>query len=214
VTEHAERIRAHVETHLGPVAGIVNAGPGYGIDLDIFHVDATETKPFHVLVTCGMSDRPMSLPEEVDDVSPLAELVLGLDASWPFAPENIGDDRYGWPLKLLASLARLPHAHELWFGPGHTVPNGNPPSPYIEGTELCGVLLAPLVAMPPDFGRLDLGEEGTLDFIGVVPVYAEEMKLKLDRGTEALFERFDAHQINEILVPNRRKVAGGVFELL
>jgi len=209
----ADLIRAHVEHHLGPVAGIVNAGPGHGIDLDILHVEATETKPFHVLITSGMSDLPMTVPEDVEEATPWAELVLGLDASWPFEPEHISDDRYAWPLKVLASLARLPHAHDMWFGPGHTVPNGNPPTPYIAGSELCGALIAPPVAMPPDFVHLAL-PEGRLDFLAVVPVYAEEMKMKLERGTQALFERFDAHDINEIMVPNRRKVAGGLFELL
>lgn len=210
----ADRIRVHVEHHLGPIAGIVNAGPGYGIDLDILHVEATETKPFHVLITSGMSDRPMAVPEDVEDeVSPRSELVLGLDASWPFEPQHISDDRYAWPLKLLASLARLPHAHELWLGPGHTLPNGDPPAPYYPDAGFCGVLIAPPVAMPPDFVQLEL-DEGRLDFWGVVPVYAEEMKLKLERGTQALFERFDQHGINEILIPNRRIVAGGLFELL
>ena len=208
----ADLIRAHVEHHLGPVAGIVNAGPGYGIDLDILHVEATETKPFHVLITSGMSDRAMSVPDDVE-ATPWAELVLGLDASWPFEPEHISDDRYAWPLKLLASLARLPHANDMWFGPGHTVPNGNPPVPYVPDAGLCGALIAPPVAMPPAFVHLAI-PEGQLDFLAVVPVYAEEMQMKVERGTQALFERFDAHDINEIMVPGRRKVAGGLFELL
>jgi len=211
----AERIREHVETNLGPVAGIVNAGVAHGIDLDILHVEATETKPFHVLITSGMSDRPMTIPEDLEGEppAPRAELVLALDQSWPFGPEHLADDRYAWPLKLLASLARLPHAHGLWFGPGHTVPNGNPPQPYVPDSGLCGVLIAPPVAMPPDFPVLTHAEE-RLEFLAVVPVYAEEMQLKVERGTEVLFERFDAHDINEVLVPNRRKVAGGLFELL
>jgi len=208
----AEAIRTHVETHLGVVVGEVRAGPGHGIDLDILHVDVTESKPFHVLVTSGMSDRPMAVPED-GEASPRAELLMALDASWPFGPEHVGDDRHAWPLKLLASLARLPHAHDLWFGVGHSVPNGNPPEPYVEGVGYCGVVMAPSLVTPPEFARLDL-DDGPIDFLAAVPVYAEEMKLKLDRGVDALFQRFDEHQINEIMVPDRRKVAGGLFELL
>lgn len=207
-----ERIRDHVETYLGQVVGVVDAGSGSGIELEILHVDVTESKPFHLLITSGMSDRAMPVPEDME-ASPRAELILGLDASWPFGPEHVGDRRHVWPLQLLVSMARLPHGHGLWFGAGHTVPNGNPPHPYVPETELCGALVAPPVAVPPEFLRLSV-DEGVIEFLGVVPVYAEEMQLKVERGIEALYQRLDEHHINEVMVPDRRKVAGGLFELL
>ncbi len=203
-------VRRHVEEYLGPVAGIVTAGGAGEDSLKILHVEATPTKPFHVLVTSGMSRRPMAAPPEE---ARRVELVIGLEEKWALQPEDLADDRNTWPFKLLGVLARMPRAQDAWFGVGHSIPNGDPPKPYISGVDFCGVVLLPPVALPEGFETLTIdGDEARM--LAVVPVYLEEMKLKVEQGAQALAERFDRHQVNEILSLDRPKVAGGVFDLL
>jgi hypothetical protein len=58
----------------------------------------------------------------------------------------------------LKLVARLPHLHTTWIGPGHTIPNGDR-RPYAEGTKLCWVMAGPLVSLAPELGQCELGEK-------------------------------------------------------
>src|SRR5690606_27736593 len=81
------------------------------------------------LVTSGMSDLPMSVPEDAGCPG-FAELMVTLPAGWKLDQASFQDENWYWPVRLLKSLARLPHKHATWLGFGHTVPNGHPAGPY------------------------------------------------------------------------------------
>jgi Suppressor of fused protein (SUFU) len=116
-----------------------------------------------------------------------------------------------WPYKLLQDLAELPHRFNTALWTGHTVPNGDPPTPYAPNTKLCGALLVrPLIA-PDGFQTLRVHDR-EIQFLAVIPLHRDEMQLKLDQGLDALFELMDAAEIIEILdvdrpsvIPKRRR---------
>lgn len=206
----------HLREWVGVSAGVFDAGRLQGdpeLPVRIHHVPPTETKPFHYLATDGMRRWLQPKPAEVEDAPERVELVLGLDGGWPLAPERMHEPEVTWPVQLLASLAHFPASEGAWLGEGHSLPNGDPPAPYIDGLGWCGVLILPPVSLPPEADLFE-GESGPVRLFGVVPVYADELKLKLEQGTRALLERFDRHHINEVLDPERPKVAGGLFDLL
>ncbi|MGF1511426.1 MAG: suppressor of fused domain protein [Myxococcota bacterium] len=199
----------HISSWVGPLSGVFDVGLK-GPQVDILHAAPDDDKPFHVLVSHGLSDRVQPTPPEADSAHRV-ELVMGLDPAWPTT--RAGDLTELWPVKLLASLVRFAlDEPDGWFGHGHTIPNGSPAQPYVEGGP-SGVILLPPVAMPPEFERWGEGEE-EVQFLAVVPLYSEELDFKVSRGAMALMERFDAHGLNEVFHWQRRKVAGGVFELL
>lgn len=81
-----------------------------------------------MLVTSGVSERPMAAPPGVPDTWRRAELLMCLPAGWPLGPAALREDRHGWPLRWLRMLARFPHAYGAFlsggapFGPdGHAV---------------------------------------------------------------------------------------------
>jgi hypothetical protein len=117
--------------------------------------------------------------------------------------EELEDERKYWPIRLLKSLARFPHECKTWLGFGHTVPNGDPPAPFADDTDLCCALLLPPVRVPAAFYDLKLRDGREVNVYGVVPLYAEEMQLKLTCGTDALLERFDDAGVTELLEPRR-----------
>ena len=45
-----------------------------------------------------------------------------------------------------------------------------------------------------------------INFYGVVPLYEDEMDFKLEKGTEALFDLFDEHEVTELVAPDRPSV--------
>lgn len=200
----------HLQQFLGHSAGIFEVGQlPDGTPLRLHHVPPTETKPFHYLITDGMRAYHQPIPDEVEDAPQRVELLMGLHGAWPLTPEHFGDPRVSWPVQLMGALALFPSAESAWFGEGHSIPNGHPPQEYVPGLGLCGALILPVVTLPPE-GRTF--RDAT--FLGVVPAYEDELKLKVEQGTEALLERFDRRDINEILMSDRPKVAGGVFDLL
>jgi hypothetical protein len=149
------------------------------------------------LVTAGLSDRPMTLPDGVE-APRLAELMLRLPATWQLDEAALADPRWGWPVRWLEVLAALPHAHATWLGDGHTIPNGDPPQPIHPGSRFAGVVLAAPSSLPE-------GEDavGEVQLYAVYPLHADELAFKLARGWDALAERLDAADVTDLVDPDR-----------
>jgi Suppressor of fused protein (SUFU) len=206
-----EAITAHVEEHVGPIAGVFHEHLSEHVHLDVLMVEGTDERPVHTLVTCGMSAKPMAAP----DGGRYAELVICLPREWPLDQESWQDERHYWPVRLLKDLARLPHAYDTFLDTGHTIPNGDPPEPYAPGTKLCCALIAPPLSTPDAFDELETAH-GRVRFHGVTTMHREEMQLKLDKGVEALVEPFARDTVGELVVPDRpsavpRKKRFGLF---
>lgn len=212
--EHIEAIGAHIERHLGPVSGVFHEIISDLVHIDVHVVPATEQFPYLRLVTSGMSDLPMTVPDEVDaDVPHYMELMVTLPADWPISQDAFEDERNYWPVRLLKGLAQLPHEYDTWLGFGHTIPNGHPSEPYAPGVGFDGAIVLPPVTPPEDFAELALEDGKVISFMTIIPLYPEEMDLKLKKGAEALLDRFDAKNIQDVIEPGRVNVARKRFGL-
>ena len=203
----------HVADHIGPVVGIIEVPTPGGGSLGLLHVPPTDDKPFHVLVTAGMSASRMAVPDDVEAPA-WAELLLALPPPWPVEEGAFQDAQTAWPLRILASIAALPKAHDAWLGAGHTVPNGDPPAPFVPGLDFCGVLVAPPMILPPEQRTFTRPDGARVALYALLPLFEREMELKLEQGTGALLKRFDAKGVNDLLNVRRASVAGVLIELL
>lgn len=203
---HIEAISAHIARHLGPISGVFHEIISDLVHIDVHVVPASEPFPYLRLVTSGMSDLPMTLPEGAPG-SAYMELMVTLPADWPINGDAFEDERNYWPVRLLKTLARLPHEYDTWLGFGHTIPNGHPAEPYAPGVGFDGAIVLPPVTAPEGFGTLQLDDARTIEFMSIVPLYPEEMDLKLKKDAEALLDRFDAKNIQDVIVPGRVNVA-------
>ncbi len=70
-----------------------------------------------------------------------------------------------------------------------------------------GAIVLPPVTTPEGFDTLQLEDGRTIVFMSIVPLYLEEMDLKLRKDTETLLDRFDAKNIQDVIVPGRVNVA-------
>jgi hypothetical protein len=200
-----ETIVRHIERHLGPVEAVFHELVSDAVHLDVHWVKAAPARPVHLLVTSGMSDRPMNVPAGVD-APRLVELVATLPERWAIGTDAFGDENWYWPVRQLKTLARFPHKYDTWLGEGHTVTNDDPPQPLAPGTRLCGAILLPPQHAPAAFRELALGDGRSIRFLGVVPVYDDEMTFKTRAGTEALLERFRKAGITDAIEPARPSV--------
>ena len=217
--ENIQRIADHIERHLGPVSGVYHEIISDLVHLDVHVVDPSPERNCYTLVTSGMSDAPMTVPEGAEGLN-YAELVLQLPATWPLdrigvaagkkAADELAEaelERWYWPVRWLKTLARLPHEYDTWLGVGHTVPTADPPEPYADNTRLRCMLVLPAMNEPDAFGELEAGPDKTIHFYSLVAIYPEEMDLKLKKGTDALIELFDKHKVDVVVDPQRPNVA-------
>jgi Suppressor of fused protein (SUFU) len=208
-----ESIDAHLDRHFGDEGRLVlHEVASDLIHLDVHVVPPGDDRPWITLVTSGMAERSMSVPEGLEEHA-YAELMLALPPDWPLelapgaVPEAEPDDPPGyWPVRLLKTLGRLPHEYDTFLYWGHSIPNGDPPEPYAASTSLSGALIMPPLLVPEDFAELELPDGRTVHFYAVVAMHADEMELKLRRGADHLAELFDDAGVSELVDPARPSV--------
>jgi hypothetical protein len=210
--EFIQQISEHIERHLGPVDTVFHELVSDAVHIDVHIVKPTAAFPHIRLVTSGMSDLPMSTPDEID-APKYIELMMTLPPDWKVDQSSFEDERWYWPVRLLKQLARLPHKYQTWLGFGHTIPNGDPAEPYAEDTGFSGAIILPSASAPESFHTLDIPGVKTVTFYSVVPLYTSEMEFKLRLGTDKLLDLFDRKGFNDVVVPNRNNVTAKRFLL-
>lgn len=212
--QNIKAISDHIEHHVGPVEMVFHEMISDLVHIDVHWVKPTNDRPFHTLVTSGMSDLPMVVPDELEEFQ-FAELLVTLPRDWKIDETSFEDERWYWPVRLLKGLARLPHEYETWLGVGHTIPNDDPPEPYDDSTRLCGTLIAPPITLDEEFHELECADKGLINFYSVLPLYSEEMDFKLSKGLDQLITKLEKHQITEVIEIDRpntcRKKRFGLF---
>ncbi|PYI51607.1 suppressor of fused domain protein [Paenibacillus flagellatus] len=176
------------------------------VHIDVNVMEPTEREPFWILYTTGMSDLPMTLPEEIleelGDGIDRAELMIFLPTSWEMSEQAFKDDNNYWPIRLMKQLARFPHQYNTWLSYGHTIPNYREYEPYAEGTGLNGVVLYKL---DDDLSVIPTKDGNKVHAYFLVPLYREEMEYKLEYGMEALMEKlFELGNDALVLNPKRK----------
>lgn len=202
-SENIEAISEHIERHIGPIETVYHELISDLVHIDVHFVPATDGRQWHTLVTSGMSDRAMTVPEGWEDHR-FAELMVCLPPEWPMGEEEFESERHYWPIRWLKTLARFPHEYETWLSYFHSVPNGDPPEPFAENTELCGWILLPPLTAPEEFHTLKIDDDKLIRFCAIVPLYLEELELKIHRGSDALLDRFDRFEVSEVVDVARR----------
>jgi len=197
-----EAIDRHIEEHFGPVAFVWHELASDLVHIDVSVVAPSPERPFHTLVTSGMSERPMTVPAGASS-SPYAELMMCLPPDWPMTAEAFRDENAYWPIRLLKMVARLPHEYETWVAEWHSVPNGDPAQPHASGTPFVGALVAPMIRTGPEARTITTTADRQVSLLALVPLHPAEMQLKLTAGTDALLDAFDTVTVSELFDPAR-----------
>ncbi|MFI8603501.1 suppressor of fused domain protein [Cellulophaga baltica] len=196
-----EEISDHIEAHIGKIHMVFHEIVSEQVHIDVHWVKPTKEHPFHTLITSGMSDKPMNTPEGVEGCD-YAELSICLPEEWKISEEDFRDENNYWPIRFLKYLARFPHEYNTWLSYGHTIPNGNPPEAFAENTKLNTMILLPSIMFGDKFPILEL-ENKTITFYTLIPLYDEEVALKMAKGVDALFDGFDKFELTDVLQINR-----------
>jgi len=203
-TDHLEEIEAHIEKHIGKIETVFHEIVSDLIHLDVLFIKATPERPYHVLVTSGVSDEPMKVPKGMEEHNRV-ELIIALPKEWPLTQESFKSENHYWPVRWLKQIGRLPHEYDTWVGWGHTIPNGDPAEP-IANTNFVGVMLSPPYSLPTELFQLKTKNGNNIRFYALIPLYQEEMDFKLKSGADALEEKLEKQNIDFIVNPSRNNV--------
>ena len=132
------------------------------------------------LVTGGMSDLPMTVPQQANHSPRRVELIF-------YCTEP--REEY---IQTLRWLAHFPHDSKSWLGHGHTMPNGDPPEPLWGSAGLDTVTFMPPIVSKdqtlPD--RFQINGD-PVHLLWVVPLSTAECNDKLQNGFDAMLDLFD-----------------------
>lgn len=202
--EQIDVIVEHIEQHVGQVTMVFHEIVSDLVHLDVHHVPPEPGREFHTLITTGMSDKPMSVPDGAEDFR-FAELVMCLPPDWKLTREGFASEENYWPIRLIKTLARLPHEYDTWLGPGHSIPNGGEePQPYADNTRFCCAIIVPAVRFGEKFLRLETPDERVINFYSVWPILPDETEFKLKHGYDELMDRLLLRDVSDLIDVQRR----------
>ncbi len=174
------------------------------IHRDIYFIQATESRPYHILLSCGMSALPMAVPKEIES-SEFAEVMMLLPKEWDLEYESFSDERNYWPVRIMKELMMMPHPNKTWLGFGHTFVHEDDLE-LAEGIGFNSVMLAHSMELSDDFTQIELEDGNFIDIYTLIPLYKEELEFKKNNSTNDLLELFDKFGIEEIVKIGRKNV--------
>ena len=201
-----EAVDAHIEKYIGKIAFVLDEIDSDLVHVDVYVVTATDDRPYHCLITSGMSEKAMPVPDGALD-GKFAELMICLPSGWPLTMEAWKEEVNWWPLRLLKRLARYPHENKTWLYAGHSLLWSDPPKPFAENTKMTSVVLLRPRLVPAESQIIHVSKKKHIRLWGVYPLYHAELELKIRDGSDKLDELFDEHGVTELLDPERPSVA-------
>jgi len=198
--EEMEAVEAHIQQYFGKFENVFHELSSPDIHVDICVVPPSGDRDYYTLVTMGMGAHRMNVPEELAEYKlERAELAIALPGNWKLKREDLKNERWYWPIRLLKTLARLPIASDTWLGFGHTMDNEED---FAKDTKLCAAILTG----PQDTEDgsevciLPSGEE--VNFYQVIPLYRDELEYKLAHDADALLDKMNG--ISFVVEPDRQ----------
>lgn len=174
------------------------------IHRDIYVIKATAQRPFHILLSSGMSALPMTVDKGDEDYA-FAELMCLLPKDWNLEYNALADERNYWPIRIMKELMLLPHANKTYLGFGHSLGHEEDEE-FAEGIGFNAVMLAYSMELSSDFTQIELDDNTLIDIYTLIPLYKEELIFKKENGANSLLEKFDQAGIEEVLNVGRKNV--------
>ena len=184
-----EIIEGHIQQYFGKFENVFHELVSPDIHVDICVVPPSEERNYWTLVTMGMGAHRMNVPEDLAEHKlERAELAIALPPDWKLEKEDLSDEQWYWPIRLLKVLARLPIHSDTWLGWGHTIDNQEP---FADNTQLCAAMLTAPQRVEEGGEVCPLPDGGEVNFYQVIPLYRDELGYKMARDAGALLERME-----------------------
>lgn len=209
-------LRAHVTKHVGKIAGtyhqpVMAALMSGGVPLELLHVAPSKARPYHTLLTMGMSQEPLDAPKELAAFRHV-ELMVCLPSNWkppqgPVVSEKV--DESTWPIHHLFRLAQACHAQGRFLMFGTFIPNGDEPGklkafarsvPFYSAVIWCDGKFG------EDFITMPVSKRASVLFLSVICLKKDETEALLPLDLEALVAKMNEGTFPDVADPARKSV--------
>lgn len=204
---HLRELDAHLGTYFGNNRWVCHETASSIVHIDVHIIQPTRERPVFTLVTSGMSDLDMCVPQGVSSPR-VSEICLCLPENWALDPATItqATPEVFWPIRMLKQVARYAHANDTWLAEGHTIGSVERPVPFDPAGRFIGVFLNGPAELPPGGDVVQVGPGRSIPLLSVIPILREELGFKLQSGTAGLKQKLAAHRVTELLDPNRASI--------
>lgn len=158
--------------------------------------------PITILMTDGLSDYTMPVLEKWKGREH-TELFFCLPSYWDL--DDHSNPNFNWVYEWLFKLETFVREKETWFGPGHTIPCGNPPAPLSATMKQEYLIFLDPMFMEDALQPVVIGDT-SVHFLSVVPLFGDELDYKMGKGTRKIIKKFIARKVDERLDDYRPSV--------
>ena len=143
---------------------------------------------YQLIFTDGLSAKEQPVKAGYEAYNKI-ELYFLLPSYWDLQAEN-------WPIEWINRLAEIPQKNETWFGPGDTIPAGNPPEILSDRFPADHFMLVEPFEVKSFFDHEAL-QKAEIRFFGIVPICKPELDYKIRNSATVLFERLQKKNHSE-----------------
>ncbi len=177
-------------------------------ELELIFIDIPLKSPVSVLMTHGLSNVDLPVHDRYAGRENV-ELFFCLPRYWDVTEEN--NPNRNWPANWLVKLVEHVKEKNGWYGPGHTVQCDKDFKPLSEAMRQNHFLLVDPILLEKELRPLAVGDK-EIYFLGIIPIFGEEMDYKQGKGTYKLLKKLNEKNITEKLDDFRESVMKSRFK--
>ena len=187
----------------------VNEFPILEGEMPLLIVKLEMNSPITILMTNGLSDFFMQVPEK-EKGKEYNELYFCLPSYWDLNDKN--NTNMNWVFEWIQRMSKYVIEKNSWFGRGHTIPCGKPFKSLSDTMRPNHFFLNDPMLLKEELYPLIIGEK-TIRFLGIIPIFEDEMDYKSGKGTLKLIKKLEGHGITEKLDDYRGTVLRSKWRL-
>ncbi|RFC55554.1 suppressor of fused domain protein [Brumimicrobium aurantiacum] len=170
--------------------------------IDLLQIDLEKKFPVTIICTHGLSDYEMPVIERYKDRK-FTELFFCLPGYWDLNDKE--NPNMMWPLEVIQKLTKNVIENKTWYGPGHTIANGNPSVEISETMKQDHFLLADPIEFEDYLAPINIDGK-TVHFLAIIPLFHKEYEQKTHKGYRKWIKKFRSRNGNEILDDYRKSI--------
>lgn len=164
-------------------------------EVPLLILDLELKSPVHVIVTNGLSDYNMPVPEKWKGRE-FNELYFCLPSYWEW--EDTDNPQMNWVFYWIQRLAKFVVQEETWFGHGHTMPCGKEMNPLSSTMKQNNFMLADPMLLEQEMASV-MVDGKDIHFLSIIPLYKNEIDYKQSKGTFKFMQKLVNNGITEKL---------------
>ena len=178
-------------------------------EIPLLLVKINSKSPVTVLMTNGLSDYKMPVPEKRKEFE-FNELYFCLPSYWLINDRD--NPLMNWVFPWIQRLAKFVLETKTWFGHGHTMPCGAEKNSLSLTMKQNHFFLSNPILLENELETVDLNDR-KVNFLAIIPIFKNEMDYKQRKGTIKFLQSLNNKGITEKLDDYRISVKSSKWSL-